>query len=143
MVVTPWEVSGVPVINGSGVLVVCATCPCGCTQCSTEAGTIDVEFASVAAGTCGACADLNTSTLTLTGGGSSCEWLGGGPCSVTVSVIFAAGRVICFVYAPGEIAEFEFSGSAPWDCTATYTLTFVDSTGAECDFTGATVVVNP
>ena len=135
---------GGKVLTAAGSPRLCETDPCAaCTHCSSEAGTIDAEFTGVAAGSCGACADFNTSTLTLTGGGSGCEWGGGGPCSVTVTVIFTAGRIVCFVFAPGEIAEFEYSGSAPWDCTANYTLTYVDSTGAECDFSAATVEINP
>lgn len=133
----------------------CPECPCSppppatCAQCSAESSTMDAEFAGVVDNAnCVTCdtgiSHFNNTTFTLSGGGSGCSWASGIICSCALEVIFTAGRIVGFVtLAGGEIAEFEKNGSAPWDCTAEHILNFVDSTGAVCDFTGATLTINP
>ena len=154
--VKPWLKAGKFLWSGTKPLD-CATCPCptpaGCAVCTSSAATIDVQFSSVVDnGNCATCdtgaTNYNNTVITLNQLGSSCNWgsSSGVVCSGhTISVIFVSGVIQGSIIdgSYNTVAYFELTGGSTWDCTALNDLAYVLGDDTGCDFTGATMRINP
>lgn len=139
-----------------------ANCPCcggsstSCTDFCSDGGqeTIDVLIAGVGAGSISACADCSVmnATFTLTTIGP-CQWqliLAG--CGLTLNLTItdlgggmARVKLAIDDFFLGSLAVFQEDVAYPFDCTVELELPAdtIDGTLQICDFTGATVTMNP